>query len=231
VLGHSHALSAAAAGLGAGILLHWSAPADFALSGFAAGFGTFPDLDKCGSGPARVLGPVTEGLAWGIGKASGGHRHLTHTCWGAAIFTGLALAACYFRHDLAGKIGLMLLLTVGFSAGLWGLHIAKGLRGDLLGLAGAAAVTFLGIGLSLVALSVAIGVLAHDAGDGCTVSGVRWFWPLSGHRFHLLPRFMQFTTGTKPELLIVDPLLLVALGALALTAVDPAAWGLLTAHL
>lgn len=226
MLGHSHALSGACAGLAAGILLHHSVPADATLAGFTAGFATFPDLDQCHSGPARCLGPVTECLAWVIGKVSGGHRHLTHAWLGAGIFTVLALAGVFFRHDVAGKGGLMLLLTTGFAAGLWGLHVANGIRGEVLALGAAAAVTFLGIGLGLVAIAVAVGVLTHDAGDSCTESGVMWLYPFSQHRFHLLPKGMQFTTGTRPETLIVDPLLALSLGALALTAVDPAAWSI-----
>lgn len=221
MLGHSHALSGACTGLAAGILLHKGIPATAALSGFTAGFATFPDLDKCGSGPARCLGPVSEGVAWVIGKFSGGHRHLTHAILGLGIFTLLALAACHYRADDAGKAGLMLLLTLAFAAALWGLHVANGLRGEILALGAAAFVTWTGADLGLVALACAVGCTTHVLGDLCTDSGCMLLYPLSQHRFHLLPGRLAFTTGTKPELRIVDPILLVSLVLLASWAIVP----------
>ena len=103
MLGHSHALSGAVAGVATGILLHLPVPQVAALAGFTAGMALLPDLDKCGSSPARCLG-----------------------------------------------------------------------------------------------------------------------FPVFRHRFHLLPEPLAFTTGTRPELLIVDPLLSGALLILAAAAADPA---------
>jgi hypothetical protein len=40
-------------------------------------------------------------------------------------------------------------------------------------------------------------------------------------RYHLLPEPLAFTTGTSPELLIVDPILTAALLVLAGWAADP----------
>jgi membrane-bound metal-dependent hydrolase YbcI (DUF457 family) len=219
VLGHSHALSGACTGMAAGLALGMSIPATVTLSGFTAGFATLPDLDKCGSGPARSLGPLSELLAAIIGKLSGGHRHFTHCLAGIALFTGLAWLACLFRHDLGGKIGLMLLLSLAFAAGLWALRIARGLTADVLGISIAAAVTFAGIGLALVPLACLIGWSTHIAGDELTESGCMLAYPVSQYRCHLLPRVLRFTTGTKPELLIVDPLLFGALGILAYLAI------------
>src|SRR5580692_10777333 len=109
MLGHSHSLSGACTGMAAGICLGMSLPSTVVLAGFTAGFAVMPDMDKCGSGPARSLGPLSELLA------------------AIALFTGLAWLACLFRHDLGGKIGLMLLLSLAFAAGLWALRIARGL--------------------------------------------------------------------------------------------------------
>ena len=53
MLGHSHALSGAVAGIATGILLHLPVPQIAALAGFTAGMALLPDLDKCGSSPAR----------------------------------------------------------------------------------------------------------------------------------------------------------------------------------
>jgi membrane-bound metal-dependent hydrolase YbcI (DUF457 family) len=223
VLGHDHALSGACAGLAAGILLHRSLSADAALAGFTAGFATFPDLDKCGSGPARCLGPVSECVAFVVGKVSGGHRHLTHSVLGLGIFTALAWAACHYRADDAGKAGLMLLLTLGFAAALWGLHVANGLRGEVLALIAAGYVTWSGTGLALVGLACTLGCAIHVAGDLCTDSGCMLAYPLSQHRFHLLPEPLAFTTGTDPETRFVAPLLLVTLIVLSAWAADPSA--------
>jgi hypothetical protein len=53
-------------------------------------------------------------------------------------------------------------------------------------------------------------------------------WPFSKHRFHLLPEPFRFTTGTRPETLVVGPILSAALLALASWAAvpgaDQAAW-------
>jgi membrane-bound metal-dependent hydrolase YbcI (DUF457 family) len=219
MLGHSHSLSGAVTGMAAGICLGLGLPLTVVLAGFAAGFAVMPDMDKCGSGPARSLGPLSELLAAIIGKLSGGHRHFTHCLAGIAVFTGLAWLGCLFRHDLGGKIGLMLLLSLAFSAGLWALRIARGLTADVLGISIAAAVTFAGIGLALVPLACAIGWSTHILGDSCTDSGVRIFYPFSDWKLHLLPEPLAFTTGTRPETWIVDPALVLALGFLALQAV------------
>jgi hypothetical protein len=42
------------------------------------------------------------------------------------------------------------------------------------------------------------------------------------HRFHLLPQPLAFTTGTRPELLLVDPVLSGAPLVLAGWVADPA---------
>lgn len=47
-------------------------------------------------------------------------------------------------------------------------------------------------------------------------------FPLSTYRFHLLPEPFAFTTGTRPEILIIDPILTAALVVLAGWVIDPA---------
>jgi membrane-bound metal-dependent hydrolase YbcI (DUF457 family) len=85
----------------------------------------------------------------------------------------------------------------------------------------AAAEVWYGYGLSLIPLAVFVGCCTHIIGDMLTDSGCMLLFPLSKHRFHLLPEPFAFTTGTRPELLVVDPLLTAALLALAAWAVDP----------
>ncbi len=103
MLGHSHALSGGVAGLAAGIFLHLPIPQTGALAGFTAGMALLPDLDKCGSSPARSLGFVSEAVAWIFGRISGGHRHATHSFLGIAVFTALAWVSCQFRADWVAR--------------------------------------------------------------------------------------------------------------------------------
>jgi len=178
MLGHSHALSGAVAGIATGILLHL---------------------------------PVPQIAA-----------HATHSVLGVAVFTGLAWASCQFRHDWAGKAGLALLLALSAAAALEALHIARGHAADFIAVCIAAAELRFGYGLQLIPLAVLIGCGTHIAGDMLTDSGCMLGFPVSRHRFHLLPEPLAFTTGTRPELLIVDPILTGSLLVLAALAADPA---------
>jgi membrane-bound metal-dependent hydrolase YbcI (DUF457 family) len=221
MLGHSHALSGAAAGLATAIFTHMSLPQAGALAGLSAGMALLPDLDKCGSSPARCLGFVSEAIAWTIGRLSGGHRHATHSVLGVALFTGLAWISCHFRADWAGKAGLALLMTLSVSAGLEALHLARGHLADLAGIAVAAGEVWYGYGLRLIPLAVLVGCSTHIAGDMLTDSGCMLGFPASRYRFRLLPEPLAFTTGTTPELLIVDPILSFSVLILAGWLTDP----------
>jgi membrane-bound metal-dependent hydrolase YbcI (DUF457 family) len=222
MLGHSHALSGAVTGLATGILLHMPVAHVVALAGFTAGMALLPDLDKCGSSPARCLGFLSEAIAWILGRISGGHRHATHSILGVAVFTGLAWVSAHYRADWAGKAGLALLLTRRAAAALEALHIARGHVADLMGIAVAAWEVWTGYGLSLIPLAVLVGCCTHIAGDMLTDSGCMLGYPVLRHRFHLLPEPLAFTTGTRPELLIVDPILSAGLVLLAGWIIDPA---------
>ena len=211
MMGHSHSLSGAVAGAAVGeFILHLSLPATVALAAFTAGMALTPDLDSCGSSQARCLGFLTRSLAWVIRGVSGGHRHLTHSATGIAAFTGLAWLACHLRGDVAGKAGLALLITIGISSALEATHVTDGHLADVLGIAAAAGVIWYGYGLALIPLAAALGTGIHLLGDSCTDSGVMWAYPFSQHRFRL-PEPAAFTTGTRPELWLIDPLLTLAL--------------------
>jgi membrane-bound metal-dependent hydrolase YbcI (DUF457 family) len=222
MLGHSHSLSGAVTGLATGIYLHLSVPQTAALAGFTAGMALLPDLDKCGSSPARSLGFLSETIASIVNRISGGHRHATHSFVGIAVFTGLAWLACHFRGDWEGKAGLALLMTLTVSAALEALHIARGHVADLIGIGVAAWEVWYGYGLRLIPLAVFVGCCTHIAGDMLTESGCMLFYPFNQHRFHLLPRPLTFETGTRPELLLVDPVLTGTLVVLAGWVADPA---------
>src|SRR5260370_29428977 len=137
-LGHTHALSGAMAGLGVGLyathLAHLahvhvhvpSTSAQLALfTGLTAGAAVLPDIDHPNSTLAHCFGVLTKGFAWLIGKVSGGHRHLTHAILGVAGFEFLAWLAAKDRHDLGGKAGLGVLLSLVIASGLY----AFGVRG------------------------------------------------------------------------------------------------------
>jgi len=222
MLGHSHALSGAVTGAATGIFLHMSEPRTVALAGFTAGMALLPDLDKCGSSPARCLGFLSEAVAKVIAKISGGHRHATHSILGIAVFTALAWVACHFRGDIAGKAGLALLMTLTVSGALESLRIARSHVADVIAVGVAAFEIWFGYGLALIPLAVLVGCATHIAGDMLTDSGCMLGYPASKFRYHLLPEPLAFTTGTRPELLFVDPLLTVALVALGIWVADPA---------
>ena len=64
-------------------------------------------------------------------------------------------------------------------------------------------------------LCIALGVVAHIAGDELTHSGCMLWYPVSKREYHLLPHRLRFTTGKAAEHWIVGPLLLAALAFLA----------------
>jgi membrane-bound metal-dependent hydrolase YbcI (DUF457 family) len=221
MLGHSHALSGGLTGTAAGSLLGMPVPHTLALGGFTAGMALLPDLDSCGSSPARCLGLLSEAVSVLVRFVSGGHRHATHSFLGIGVFTGLAALACAFRHDYAGMAGLALLIALTVSAGAEATRATNGHIADVVGVVVAAGVVFAGYGLTLIPVAVAIGCATHIAGDLLTDSGCMLWFPLSKRRFHLLPEPLAFTTGTRPELLIVDPALVIALSVVAAWVADP----------
>ena len=219
MLGHTHALSGAVAGLAVGSLILHEPAAPLALfAGLATAFALAPDIDSCGSAEARSLGFVTEAFAWAVRAVSGGHRHGTHSALGVAAFAGVAWLACVFRHDWPGRIALFLILAAGFAAAadrVYGLlrvaHV-----GNITALAGAAVMCWTGYGLALVPLAAALGTGTHLAGDCLTRCGCPLAWPLTMREFHLgWPAPLRFTTGKLAEHAIVTPLLLAALALLA----------------
>ncbi len=60
-----------------------------AIAGVAA---LEPDIDTKNSLASKMLGPVSGAVSFGIRKAFGGHRKITHSLIGAVIVTGLILA-------------------------------------------------------------------------------------------------------------------------------------------
>ena len=89
-----------------------------------------PDLDKCGSSPARCLGFLSETIAWITGRLTGGHRHATHSVLGIAAFTGLAWVSCHYRADVASRPDSPLCQLFA----LWAQKMLEGGRCELLGI-------------------------------------------------------------------------------------------------
>jgi membrane-bound metal-dependent hydrolase YbcI (DUF457 family) len=219
--GRTHVAASALLGLGVGVATHMTLKHDVELTGLAAGMGVLLDLDSCGSTGARSLGFISGAVSHVVRKVSGGHRHATHSLLGIALFTGLALLACHYRRDYAGMAGLALIVCVSVSSALEAEKMAKSHVADVIGVSVAAAVIILGWGLALIPLAVLLGGLAHGIMDSCTDSGVNWLWPWR-YRFHFLPEPLAWSTGTRPETLIVFPAILIAIAGLAVLAVDPA---------
>lgn len=219
--GYSHALSGAAVGGGwAELVQHAGWTGTVALAGFTAGMALLPDLDQCQASASRCLGFISGTVAHVVRAVSGGHRHATHSALGIAVFTGLAYLATVFRHDLAGEIGLGLLLVIAVSSALEALRLTDGHTADVVAIGVAAAVVWHGYGLALIPLAVLLGCSAHVAGDMLTREGCPVTWPLPAHWF-LLPRPLRFETGHLAERFAVDPLLLAGIAFLIWRAIAP----------
>lgn len=93
------AATSATAGFG---WLPWT-PAEFGIGILAAaGAALLPDLDHPNASAARGLPPVTTALAALTASLSGGHRHGTHSLFGATIFTAAAWASSHLSATTAG---------------------------------------------------------------------------------------------------------------------------------
>ena len=219
-LGHTHALSGAVAGLAAGLYLTHQSAAQLALfTGLTAGAAVLPDIDHPNSTLAHCFGFLTKSFAWLVGKISGGHRHLTHAILGVAGFEGLAWLAVKYSREIGGKAGLVVLLSLLIASGLY----AFGVRGhvaDLAAIAASIGLVITGTSLSHLATAVGVGCATHVVGDMLTDEGCPLFYPFTEQHYRLLPRPLAFTTGTRPELWVLDPALATGLGLLFYHAVQ-----------
>lgn len=230
MLGRQHALSGGVAFAALAPVLHVR-PAYLAAGvALCAGAGVLPDIDHPDSSISRSFGFLTEAFAWLVNRASGGHRHGTHSLVGTAVFTGAAYLAgwyqltgpsAYARPVLSWHyVPAMLILALLYSAALRALHIG-GHHGDGIGVIAAAVtcwtqadLTTLPAGLlhvPLLALAVALGCAAHIAGDEITHGGCPLLWPVSDRDFHLLPERLRITTGKFTEVYLIGPALTVGL--------------------
>lgn len=228
MLGRDHALSGALAFTAAAPLLHVTGLHLAAGAVLAAGAGVLPDIDEPGSTIARTFGFLTGAFAWIVHGISGGHRKGTHSVLGIALLTAGAWAAGSWQAGVpvAGGhprlswhlVPAGLILALLFASAFRALHIG-GHHGDAAGCALAALVIWKGWDLTLVtsrqipllAVCVAVGMLAHVAGDMCTHDGCPLAYPFSRHEFGLLPEPIRITTNKLAEHWVVTPLLIAGL--------------------
>jgi membrane-bound metal-dependent hydrolase YbcI (DUF457 family) len=228
MLGHDHALSGALAFAAVAPLLPVGGIQLAVAATLTAGAGVLPDLDEPGSTIARTFGFLTGTFAWIVNRISGGHRKGTHSLLGIGLLTIAALWAGSLQRGAAASLqhgeqwlyllpaGLIMALL--FSAGLRALYIG-GHHGDLFGIALAVLVLWQGWDLvevtawhvPVLAVCVALGMVAHVAGDMLTHDGCPLLYPLSRYEFGLLPEPIRITTNKLAERWVISPLLLVGL--------------------
>jgi membrane-bound metal-dependent hydrolase YbcI (DUF457 family) len=219
MLGRTHVLSGMAAFNAVTLIplldLHPSLTARAAGTVLAGGAAALCDLDSCGATASRCFGFASEGVAACIGWVSRGHREGTHSAVGITAFTGytaVTLAVLTTPHALpyvpawgirdAAGVLLAGILMFCVASLLEALHWAGQHTADLIALAAAAAVVIGHAripGLAGLPVAVFIGIATHITGDCLTEHGCPLLWPWSERRFHIVPRWAQFSTGTWPE--------------------------------
>ncbi|MGH3389854.1 MAG: metal-dependent hydrolase [Actinomadura sp.] len=218
MMGHTHALSGAAAWLAAAPLLTSESllgsfavelsPAQLAAgTAVCAGAALLPDLDHHDGSIANTFGPVTQILCKGVNKISGGHRHATHSLlFVLAMGLGTQALANYAKYAW----WVILLITVGMGLRALGIgfrekHYVTGLLNGFL----AVALVFLmrDLDMGYAGWAVGLGCLAHIVGDCLTPQGCPLLWPAPWRMG--LP--VVGTTNGKIENFVVAPLLSVVI--------------------
>jgi hypothetical protein len=142
----------------------------------------------------RAVRVVSRGPADPVSRAS--HRTLTHTLAGCVALGGcVAAVVSQVSHEAAAVVVAVLVGVAGAAFGrVWKWVAAV--------VAAVVALTTPGLVAAWPVWwgAVALGCVAHCAGDGCSKNGVPFWWPLSrgGRRWgsvHVLPERLRFTTG------------------------------------
>jgi len=206
MMGHSHALSGAAAWLAIGAATPISANV-LGIEGavpvvlgaaVASGAALLPDLDHHSATATRALPPVTNVISKVVETFSGGHRHGTHSIVGIAAATALAYLASLWTWTIPADFGGLPLL-----GDIWG-WVAPGTSIQL----GAALYALLLCGLGLTTMKLMPGkklawVAAIVGGLMVSVAAPadRWWLPVAvgvGCLAHVIGDSM--TTGGVPWL-------------------------------
>jgi membrane-bound metal-dependent hydrolase YbcI (DUF457 family) len=189
MMGHTHALSGAAAWLALTpvvsdhALLHQYAvslsPTQIAAGAVVcAGAALLPDMDHHDGTIANTFGIVTRLLCRIVALVSGGHRHATHSLLFAA---GTGAGAWWVATH--ARIGWLVCLFLLVGLGMRGIGIGLKERDDVTGLlnaAIAAALVFVmrDVDMGFAGYAVGLGCLAHVVGDCLTPEGCPVFWPI-----------------------------------------------------
>lgn len=226
MMGRTHVLSGAVAWLGAVPLLsreEWLGSYAVSLSTaqvaagavVCAGAALLPDIDHHNGRIANTYGPVTRRMCKTIGKVSGGHRNATHSIL-FALGIGYAMDLLATHVEYAWWAALFII--VGFGLRGLGLDFEKHEHWSALAdcvAAGVAVYLMRGLDMSFAGYAVALGCLAHIAGDCLTPRGCPLLWPVRWRvEIPLIPR-----TGGRAEQLVIAPLLGLAAVILAIRAV------------
>ncbi|WP_405146472.1 metal-dependent hydrolase [Sphaerisporangium sp. NBC_01403] len=242
MMGHTHALSGAAAWL----LIAPGLTALPALGGLAgeltpvvanvlspgeliagalvcAGAAMLPDLDHPHATIAQTFGPATWVLSKAFNWASGGHRHATHSLL-FAIAAGIGCHVLADHYPIGRDI--VVILMIGLALRSIGIGVpGKTITSALVNI-GLTAGTFVlfhsrDVGYLWLGLAITIGCLAHVVGDCLTERGCPVLWPLK-HRW-LLPYRIGIKTGRAFEIKILGPVLSVVVIGLLAVRLMPAA--------
>jgi membrane-bound metal-dependent hydrolase YbcI (DUF457 family) len=213
MMGQTHATSAGLAFLAAAFpishYVHHLTPLTAAVGTIvAAGAGMLPDTDHHSGTIANTFGPLTKALCRFVATISGGHRWVTHSLFGTAVFTGLASWATHNFWATTATVWLCMGLAV---RALWGPPRRNKPNGrldwrDVAGLTHALAAAVVawaivasGFDASALPWAVAVGYLAHLLGDSLTEQGLPVvLWPIRW-RF----RIATINTGGRVEKWVV----------------------------
>ncbi|TVU66577.1 metal-dependent hydrolase [Paenarthrobacter nitroguajacolicus] len=150
-----------------------------------AGTALVCDWDHRHSTIANSLPPLSNVIAVGIEKASGGHRQGTHSLLGASAFVVLAAMAAQFQMVTpVGKLsvgaGLLCMFMINLAAKALNLFPKSGwITNWLFAVVMAGLVTwFAPDQWGWLPLSMLTGVVVHIVGDMITVGGVPLLWPI-----------------------------------------------------
>lgn len=244
MMGRTHALTGALAGLGIGRWLGLDTVPDLLpFATVTAGYALLPDLDHPSASATRLLGPITKGISrilragsgWLYARTkgprdencSGTHRHLSHTLLFALILGGICAVttAVGGPWTVAGWLAFGVLLAADrlgriawwtFAAGAASWLPATLAAGQPLGPAALGALTeFAGLSAGI---AVGLGCFVHCLGDSVTEAGTPWLFPLplAGETWYEIrpPAWLRFRAGGPFEHIVVAP---AVIGACVLT--------------